>query len=537
MKTISKIIYSYVRRRPSLFIKCIHILFISLLSTVVTAAPGDLDASFGINGKVIAANGHGVRNVETQLDKKILVQTHETISRYLPNGDIDLSFGVGGVTYAGGGRSSNFVLKKNGKIIVLTYGAVMQLRSDGSGDGTFGGGDGEFRLDFLPLLHFSLITLQDDERPILLGYNNSDDARGIYVIRLKSDGSLDPSFATGGVIRIPFPNQAAYGTAIKIDRSTGNILVGAQVIRYVVGADSFFEGSYLARLRANGVMDPTFGENGIKTFSRDDEVFMKTIHITPNNKIYVAGPIWIEDEFTTPIVRFNRLNANGMLDPSFSRNNFPYLNRVTDIEMHPNGKFLYLGSIYDRDEEGNEYEERAVVRINEFSLVDLSLKNGSGQLSLQPDGKFVLASDGEDYRYQEIARYLNDDFDLKPNALRSTSRDRVAPRSTVTSHPIKISGISDATFVPLNIKNGTYNINNGPFTKNPGWVKQGDIVRVRHLASNRRNGVTKSILTVGGLQSPNNIGLVLGDRVSTTLTSKTDSGHPSNKIATPGIFY
>src|SRR5436190_19355855 len=78
-------------------------------SLVINAAPGDLDLTFGIGGKVIT-NIEGVqfstaRALAVQSDGKIVAagyggtngHIHFALIRYNPDGSLDASFGTGGI--------------------------------------------------------------------------------------------------------------------------------------------------------------------------------------------------------------------------------------------------------------------------------------------------------------------------------------------------------------------------------------------------------------------------------------------------------
>ena len=83
---------------------------ILILPPLVTAAPGDLDPSFGTGGKVTtnvfpgAPSGNVIRDMTVQPDEKILavgsaadyIDPLAALVRYNPDGTLDSTFGIGG---------------------------------------------------------------------------------------------------------------------------------------------------------------------------------------------------------------------------------------------------------------------------------------------------------------------------------------------------------------------------------------------------------------------------------------------------------
>jgi uncharacterized delta-60 repeat protein len=126
-----------------------------------SAAPGDLDPSFGSGGQVRLLESNEESNagaVAVQADGRTLVAGYEkgnaVVLRLLANGSLDLGFGAGGkaTTVLPGGFSEfrSLAIQPDGKIVAVgsAKGAVntdfffARLNTDGSPDASFGGGDG-----------------------------------------------------------------------------------------------------------------------------------------------------------------------------------------------------------------------------------------------------------------------------------------------------------------------------------------------------------------------------------------------------------
>src|SRR6185436_6027017 len=187
----------------------------------ISAAPGDLDPTFGNGGKRTDWAGYA-NGVAIQPDGKIVVVGKADgccrsgidfrVARYNPDGSPDTTFGggTGRVTTDFNGYhddSVNVVLQPDGKIIVAGWTvqqsglasdvslAVARYNPDGSLDTTFGGGSGKV---LTPLGYFGLgqtdVALQPDGRILvaLAQYDLNDNDYGLLV-RLNADGSPDTS--------------------------------------------------------------------------------------------------------------------------------------------------------------------------------------------------------------------------------------------------------------------------------------------------------------------------------------------------------
>src|SRR5215510_9526870 len=150
-----------------LLILAISLLF--ALTASISAAPGDLDPTFGVGGKVINPSG-GSYDVAIQPDGKIV------------------SVGIA----AGGSEGTQI--------------AVARYNIDGSPDTTFGG------TGRVLIHHYQVamdVAIQPDGKIVIAGRNPDGEAYG-ELVRLNSDGSADTTFGTNGTLADLFlPSVAA----------------------------------------------------------------------------------------------------------------------------------------------------------------------------------------------------------------------------------------------------------------------------------------------------------------------------------------
>lgn len=245
------------------------------------------DQSFGLNGKVASPAGIEGDGVALQPDGKIIVsgvarigtQQQFMIARFLSSGDLDLAFGTNGSTTTAFGnanalRALAVALQSDGKIVAAGRGGgpsevdfgVARLNSDGSLDSTFGNG-GTVSTHFPgPGTSFDeahALAIQPDGKILVAGETDSlSTGAGFGVARYLTNGTLDPSFGTGGLVAFTYGMRRAIAYAIGL-QSSGKIIVSGQLADTDVSGYS--GGVVMARLTSNGDLDSTFGSGGIAT--------------------------------------------------------------------------------------------------------------------------------------------------------------------------------------------------------------------------------------------------------------------------------
>ncbi|HEY4292009.1 hypothetical protein [Luteibacter sp.] len=141
----------------------------------------------------------------------------------------------------------------------------------------------------------------------------------IEIRRLLEDGTRDPTFPLSGTIVDIYPGASDFELiAIRL-QSSGKIIVGGRLFSADGASIPLF-----ARLGTDGLLDPSFGENGIKLIDFDDKTstrYFYGIDIQPDDKI-VASTLSAIDGKIFP--RLVRLNADGRQDAEFGRDGIVY---------------------------------------------------------------------------------------------------------------------------------------------------------------------------------------------------------------------
>ena len=218
------------------------------------------------------------------------------------------------------------------------------------------------------------------------------------LVRYNSDGSLDTTFGTNGIVNISGFNQGK-GVVIQTD---GKILVAGNPNGNgrPVGNSTF----WVARINSNGSLDTSFGTNGIASHSFDPNSNLigtgnvRSVALQSDGKVVVAGEIETSGGNTWSWYQIVRYNSDGSFD-SADVDSTGNGNDSAALVIQPDGKILLAGNSYD----GNAPGYRMVfMRLNPDFSYDSTL-DGSGPLktdfgnvgfydysiALQSDGKII----------------------------------------------------------------------------------------------------------------------------------------------------
>lgn len=336
---------------------------------VAHAAPGDLDTTFNGTGTATTAVTTGADNAWD-----VLVQ---------PDGK---------VVTGGQARGTN------------TDFAIVRRNDDGTLDGSFGTG-GVVTTPIGTADEIARAVLrQPDGKLLLAGYARIGANNDFAVVRYDEDGTLDPTFGTGGIATTPIGagNDNGFAAALQPD---GKIVVAG----YATLASLDFA---VVRFNDDGTLDGTFGTGGIVTVAVGPSTDVANeVAIQADGKIVVAGYTSNAGVFEIAVLR---LNDDGTLDTGFDGDGLaitPVAGTYaigSAIALHGDGRITVAGSTNPGT--GNDF---AVVRYLSDGSLDTSF-DGDGKLALpigaaddqaravalQADGKIVVAglsNNGTDY--------------------------------------------------------------------------------------------------------------------------------------------
>ena len=332
-------------RSNTLIIAIIFAVVFTFFTNYVQAAPGDLDPTFGNGGRVTSTKFFG-NAVAIQSDGKI-VAAGNGLERYNPDGSLDASFGSGGRAVIPGseirvgcggsichllpGRATAVAVQADGKIIVAGSGvldndgdtyigwlfAIERYNANGSLDSSFGTGGQVVSFDYVVEGGPRAVAIQSDGKIVAAGYKRDFSSWDFSTVRYNSNGTLDSTFGTGGLVITSFGGIVDEANDVAI-QSDGKIVVAGcnrigsfQTPPYIINFA-------LARYNTDGSPDISFGTGGkVVTPFGDNSFGAKQIVIQPDGKFVAAGS---GGDFPNSGFALTRYNTDGLLDPSFGTN-------------------------------------------------------------------------------------------------------------------------------------------------------------------------------------------------------------------------
>ncbi len=164
---------------------------------------------------------------------------------------------------------------------------VVRLKTDGSRDSAFDG-DGILSTDFCYTDDAYSVAVQSDGKIVVAGASydtvNITMGKNIMLIRYNSDGSVDNSFGNNGKVNTEVTTQADIAYAIAI-QSNGKIVA----VGHSSDGAGLFQ-IILTRYHTDGRLDSTFGTNGMVTTditSRHE--YGEAVALQADGKIVVSG--------------------------------------------------------------------------------------------------------------------------------------------------------------------------------------------------------------------------------------------------------
>jgi uncharacterized delta-60 repeat protein len=314
------------------------------------SAVGALDTSFNTTGQVrttFGTNNDIANAVALQADGKIVVagttgsSTNNSqypgasndfaLARYNADGSLDASFDTDGkvTTFIVGANSKDvanaLAIQTDGKIVAAGSAdnsfALVRYNINGSLDQAFGTG-GKVTTSFCADCYYataSAVVVQTDGKIVAVGSRGL----GSYLVRYNSNGSLDLTFGTGGIVA----GISEFSNAVAI-QTDGKLVVAGSSSNYFT----------LVRYNSNGSLDTTFGTAGVVSGPIGPAT---AVLIQTDGKIVAAGGIG------GPFSLF-RYNTDGSLETIFERAtgaNYGLQYTLRAIAIQKDGKFVTAGYV------------------------------------------------------------------------------------------------------------------------------------------------------------------------------------------------
>ncbi|MBW3540325.1 MAG: hypothetical protein KY476_08645 [Planctomycetes bacterium] len=343
-------------------------------------ADGSLDTSFGEGGYAFVDFGSPIdvaSSIAVDGQGNIVVGGTESRSGFAlarlngGDGSLDPGFGTGGkvvtTSLSSIGQLRDIAIDGNGNIVAaghssqgatsIDFTVARYLATDGSLDTSFDG-DG-IAITHLGAADFALSVAIDSGNNVVLAGRASGIDHLLALVRYRaSDGGLDASFGTGGIVLSDVDLQMNFGRNVAIDIDASDNIVAATTSfdpNNPARSHDFLLARYLA---SDGSLDGSFGNAGLVTTdfanSRDTAA---AVSVQGDGRIVVAGNSQTGarlDDFAVA-----RYESSGTLDASFDGDGRVTTDfgghaddRVIGTALQSDGKALVLGFVFDAVDAG-----------------------------------------------------------------------------------------------------------------------------------------------------------------------------------------
>jgi uncharacterized delta-60 repeat protein len=300
------------------------------------ATGGDLDTSFGVDGKVttnFTPGFDGASSVAAQPDGKLVAAGTAgldgpnptfALARYDDDGSLDPTFGGDGMVTTDFTEKTDgafaVAIQSNGKVVAAglagfgpsdydTRFAIARYKVDGTLDASFGSG-GMVTTDLSPTYDgANAIALQANGKIVVAGYADAASAHLTFgVARYDRDGTLDTTFGSDGTVITDIRRgAAAFGVAVQTD---GKIVVSGESL--AGGSNTMFA---IVRYHYDGTLDTTFGGNGkVTTDFTPGSDANNAVAIQTDGKIVASGGAGSGSDSRFALARYD---PDGTLDATF----------------------------------------------------------------------------------------------------------------------------------------------------------------------------------------------------------------------------
>lgn len=300
---------------------------------------------------------------------------------------------------------------------------LVSAQTTGTLDASFGAG-GTVTTDFggNPAAARTVVV-QADGNILAAGVAYTNGVLAFAAARYNSDGILDTSFGTGGIVTTPFDFPGNFDRVFTVVAQPDGkfVAVGSTVM-------TPFANFALARFNANGALDATFGTGGIVTTDFGVSAEATSAVVQADGKIVAAGYANLDGGESFALARFN---SNGTLDTTFGTggkvgtafNNghgFSYA-QAFSVAIQPDGRIVAAGTMELGACVFNGLDvpcfDVALARYNGNGTLDASFGTGgrvttdfgapndqAESVAVQPNGRIVVAG--------AAGRFINTGFDF-----------------------------------------------------------------------------------------------------------------------------
>ncbi len=360
--------------------------FVESMQVIRLKANGTPDSTFNGNGiaslQIVGTYpsvGFICRSMATTADKIYIASYWGGVSFsgiavycYNNNGTLDNTFGTAGVVKTNilaQTIPSNILIQSDGKLVitgttidavqipnqnVYKYGAV-RLNTNGTVDNTYGV-NGKITCSYpdYNIPHIGTeganfpygAVLQSDDKLVVSGSvgHAAGFENNTFVIRHKTNGTVDSTFGTNGRFQFHKPDYQLYNRSMAMD-AQGNFYIAMYIQALNGPCDSNWA---VGKLNNTGALVNTYGNAGVSYLTlpvRNDNGIKSSFAVQADGRVIIAG----QDSIVAQNFTACRLTLNGSPDNTFS--NGPTVKIVRGamdecmgVTIQPDGKIVMAGS-------------------------------------------------------------------------------------------------------------------------------------------------------------------------------------------------
>ena len=349
---------------------------LALTGNVFSQAPGTIDTNYPVK---LLRGGYATKVITLPGDKLLVVGFISEVSgfsrfgvvRLMSDGTLDPSFDP--ATGASDGYVDGVFMQPDGKFLICgrfqffnnqSHQRFVRLNSDGTIDPTLATGTGFAGGKSASSLVYDAVTTSDGSIIVAGDFTRYNGVNRTNLAKLSSTGTLDNSFnpiIVGGSFQ-------SYVRSITVETNGKIFITGAFTN---VNAASRFG---VARLNGDGTLDPSFDPGTGAAFSTGSQGVLAA-------RLLTDGKYLITGDFTnyngTARNRIARLNSDGSLDTIFDPGSgFDALAESDSLEVLADGRLLVGGNFKTY----NGTTRNSIARLNADGGIDLAFDTGTGPL-------------------------------------------------------------------------------------------------------------------------------------------------------------
>ena len=355
-----------------------------------------LDLTFGSDGRAVYSTDKAAgTEVVTDSSGKVLMAgavmdpsgiRHLAVWRFLADGDLDSTFGINGVFMYGGADGSgatDIVVDGSDRALVSgwvsdseerTDHVLVRLTSAGSLDMSFGAGGVAIRGDVDKDEVWTALAIDGSGRILATGraIDPHDKTGNMRLARYSAFGILDTTFGTEGIVTSS--DNSDRGFDLVVDTSSQPIVIGLRG-----------NGLIMWRYTTTGATDATFGTAGVVTSAgaADEYRIGRALALSADGSITVAG-LRIFDNGTDPVeMALWRYASNGTALAAFNGSGFLAYQypggwaAATSVQIDTSNRILVAGVTKTANATDND-ASATLWRYSTTGAIDTTLNGSSG---------------------------------------------------------------------------------------------------------------------------------------------------------------